>query len=549
MSIASTMSAQLRDVWTNGVYDNPVVAKELRTRMRGRKGFLVMGGYVLFLGVVLLISYYTMWIISANNVGGMQSLVNVKLGQKLFMALNWTQTILLAIIIPSLTSGALTLELEKKTIEMLVLTRLTPGTVILGKHLTGMLYSLILLMCSLPLSGICLMFGGISPAEVFITYVLLIAWTFLLSAVGVFWSSLFNRTAAAVLMTYGASMGYALSTAGSGAGMLQSLWSYSHTTDINALSLLNPGWAPWGAMLKANVCGLAVPLYLPPLVQHFSYGAALLFIAAMHVKYLKAEKALPARVLLIVGSLFTTWLMLGDGSYTHGMGASGLKTAITITAVSLFVTFGHLAPLLASGTMPVRQGLLTVASFLDPRKMFKSDLSGAFCFILLWVLLEFAVFGITLPWAAAAAHVKVTAATWASAYKIGAVVLTVVAAMAAVSIFASSVVKLRRNAVAITILLIILMFAGYGLILANHNWAVASHGRSANPVWQLAALWPVTPIIVEDGGWQANMPVLWWPPRMSWLVVSSAYALLTMALLLAAPKMARKFGGVQEEQY
>lgn len=546
MSIASTMSAQLRDVWTNGVYDNPVVAKELRTRMRGRKGFLVMGGYVLFLGIVLLISYYTMWIISANNLGGMQSLVNVKLGQKLFMSLNWTQTILLAIIIPSLTSGALTLELEKKTIEMLVLTRLTPGSVILGKHLSGMLYSLILLMCSLPLSGICLMFGGISPAEVFVTYLMLIAWAFLLAAVGVFWSSLFNKTAAAVLMAYGTCVGYALSTAAGGAGMLQSLW-YGAATDVNSMAMLNPGWAPWGALMKATVCGLGVPLYLPPLIQHFAYGAAMLFIAAMHVRYLRAEKALPARVLLIIGSLFSTWLMMGDKSYTSGMGFGSVQVILTIAASSLFITFGHLTPLFATGPMPAGEQRFTVASFLRPRRMFKSDLSGAFCFIVLWVLLEFAVIWITMRWSVAATHLKVNAAAWASAGRIAAVIFTVVAAMTAVGIFSSAVVKLRRNAVAITVLVTILIFAGYGIILANYHWARYSHGRG--PIWQLAAFWPVTPIVVESGGWNAEMPRLWWPKRISWAVVSSAYAMITLALLLATPKMARKFGGVRDEQY
>lgn len=545
MSIATTVSTQLRNVWTTGVRDNPVVAKELRTRMRDRKGFLVMGGYVLLLGIVLLIAYYTMWIVSANSLSGSQSLVNSKLGQKLFMVLNWTQTILLALIIPSLTSGALTLELEKKTIEMLALTRLTPGSVVLGKHLTGMLYSMILLMCSLPLSGMCLMFGGISPAEVLVTYLLLIAWAFILSALGVFWSSLFNRTAAAVLMTYCSVVGYMLSTAGSGAALLESLW-YGSGTNVNALAMLNPGWAPWGALIKASVCGIGLPLYVPPLFLHFVCGAALLFIAAMHVRYLRAEKALPARVLLIVASLFWTWLTVGDASYTRAMGYMAVGPIITIVAAMLFVTFGHVGPIFGTGPMPSREGRLNVLHFLDVRRMFKSDISGAFCFIMLWAVLEYLTFGITLHWSSAVSHAKITAATWASVGKIGLVVMTVVAAMAAVSIFASAVIKQRRNAVAVAVLVIILMFAGYGLILANFHFGIS---RAGSPVWQLAALWPVTPLIVESNDWTSSMPVLWWPKKLSWLVVSGVYGALTLALLLATPKMAEKFGGVQEEQY
>jgi ABC-type transport system involved in multi-copper enzyme maturation permease subunit len=542
MSIAATMSARMKDAWINGVRDNPVVAKELRTRMRGRKGFMVMGGYVLFLGIVLLISYYAMWIATATGYSG-QSLVNARLGLKLFMSLNWTQTVLLALIIPSLTSGALTLELEKKTIEMLVLTRLTPGTVVLGKHLTGIFYSLILLLCSLPLAGICLMFGGISPAEVFVTYLLLIAWTFILSATGVFWSSLFNRTAAAVLLTYGTCLGYLLATLGSGSIMVRAVWG--GYADVNAMALLNPGWAPWGALLKATVCGLKVPIYLPPLIQHFIYGSALLFIATMHVKYLRAEKALPARILLICASLLGTWLTVGDASYARSVGSMGIPALVSTNAGGLFVLFGILAPIFATGRMPLerRSGLV---SLLDPRKMFKSDLGGAFCFILLWVILEYLAFIFTLKWSVSSAHAKMTAAQWVSLYKIGVMCVSVVAAMASISIFASAVLKLRRNAVAVAIVSIIMMFAGYALILANYNFGASEPG---GPVWQLAAFWPVTPLIVEAKGWTQSMPVLWWPKELSWMLVSGFYGALSLVLLFAAPKLAKKFGGVQEEQY
>lgn len=544
MSIAATVSMQLKDVWANGVRDNPVVAKELRTRMRGRKGFLVMGGYVLFLGVVLLISYYAMWIASATGYSG-QSLVNARLGQKLFMSLNWTQTVLLALIIPSLTSGALTLELEKKTIEMLVLTRLSPGNVVLGKLLSAMLYSLILLMCSLPLSGICLMFGGISPAEVFVTYLLLIAWTFVLAAMGVFWSSLFNRTAAAVLLTYGSALGYLLSTLGSGAAMLQSMWSGGGA--VNAMALMNPGWAPWGPLMTATVCGLKIPIYLPPLIQHSLYGAALLFIATMHVKYLRAEKALPARILLIASALFTTWITFGDPTYMGAMGhMGGMNTLVTMSAASMFIMFAHVAPIFATGRMPAQEGKPSMMSLLDPRKMFKSEMSGAFCFVLMWAILQYVLFGLTLRWSVGVTHTHMTHANWLSVYKIGAVCVTVIAAMAAISIFASAVVKLRRNAVVVAVVAIIMMFAGYAIVLANYNFGLS---RASGVIWQLAAFWPVTPLLVEAKAWTSTMPKLWWPKELSWMLVSGFYIALTLALLAAAPWVARKFGGVQEEQY
>jgi hypothetical protein len=293
--------------------------------------------------------------------------------------------------------------------------------------------------------------------------------------------------------------------------------------------------------MKATVCGIGVPIFLPPVIEYFVLGSAMLFVATMHVKYLRAEKALPARVLLIIGLLFFVWLTYGDSSYTVTS-----KDLVTWMAATLFILAGLHVPLLATGPMPSRGDKLSISSFLEPSRAFKSDLAGAFCFVMLAAVLACVTFGITLHWSSTVSHMRMSPGEWPGIVKVGISALAVVAAMAAVSIFASAVVKLRRNAAVVAFLAIIMMFAGYGLVLANYNHGLSDPG---NPVWQLAAFWPVTPLITTGNGWHSTMPVLWWPKETSWLLVSGIYGAITLALLHAAPKFARKYGGVEEEQY
>lgn len=220
MSIGSTIQTKLKETVASSVYDNPVVVKEFRTRMRGWKAFIVMGIYVLLLSVCVFIHYINIADTSAFAQGNHMPLGNMRVGARLFSTIVWTQTILLMFILPALTSGALTHELERKTIEMLALTRLSAGKIVLGKHLSGFLYALMLLACSLPLASMCLMFGGLSPAEVAVTYALLATFSFMFTAIGVYWSSIFKNTASAGVCSYGISLGYVFLTAILGAALM-----------------------------------------------------------------------------------------------------------------------------------------------------------------------------------------------------------------------------------------------------------------------------------------------------------------------------------------
>src|SRR5438105_3658601 len=132
--------------------DNPVLVKELRVRMRGARAYWILTGYLLFLSFILFIRY-TFWWNEAQARGGMSA--GSKIGQEFFTTIAMVQAFLVAFITPAVTSGAITIEREQRTMEMLEMTRLARGSIVAGKLVSAVSFIALLLISSLPLTSIC----------------------------------------------------------------------------------------------------------------------------------------------------------------------------------------------------------------------------------------------------------------------------------------------------------------------------------------------------------------------------------------------------------
>lgn len=544
MSVVTKVRNRLTDMFVESIYDNPIVARECRTRLRGMKGFGVMGGYVLLVGAILFIAFLSM-----SDSG--QSIVNQHLGRDLFQVLMWTQTILLALIVPSISSGMLTQEIEKRTFELLVLTRLTAGKIAVGKQFSAFLFSLILIMCSLPLAGICLMLGGVSPVEIIVVYFLLMAWTFVFACIGVFWSSLFNRTATAALMTYATCGFYTLFTVGFGARNVVSYGSSS--MDLNVLAGLNPAAAAMSTFAKAAVCNIHLPISLIAFVLHAAIGILLMLVASTHIRFHRVNRALPIRLLLlaITGSL--VWLIIGNGRamgmfyssnwFSYVTGASTFILVALMAGAGIFVT-GE------SNKKPAGSILLKSLSF---RKILTNSIYGGIPFMLIWGVLLMLILGATSYVAANPASIPTpgpglygssSGSTGNAAFilnypQLCIAIIAMVFGTSCIAFLLSSFVPSRIGAAALTMVFVVFAFAGYGIILSCYQFGGAS--QSGSPLMQLAAFWPMTPIIAISGDWSNSMPQLWWNACDSWAVTSFVYLTMgAIALLLASTVISKR---------
>ncbi len=178
---------------------NPVIVKELRGRMRGWRSLIVLVLYLAVLSVVMLMIYS-----SARNVGRSYGApASAEVGRTLFYGLAIIQTVMVGLLTPAFTSSAITQEREQKTFELLVTTLLTSRSIILGKLGAALAYVALLIIAVAPLESLAFMFGGVSPEEIILSQVVMLAAALLFASIGIFWSSVVRTSVASSVLSYG----------------------------------------------------------------------------------------------------------------------------------------------------------------------------------------------------------------------------------------------------------------------------------------------------------------------------------------------------------
>src|SRR3954447_16478441 len=140
----------------------PIFSRELVTAPRRSQHFVYRGVY----GTALFVLMCTAWLVLA----GTQTIRSVgdmaKFGSILFFILAPLQLALLTFLAALRAASAVALEKDKKTLILLLMTRLTNHEVVLGKLLASLLDVIVMLITAAPIFMLLTLFGGISPAQV-----------------------------------------------------------------------------------------------------------------------------------------------------------------------------------------------------------------------------------------------------------------------------------------------------------------------------------------------------------------------------------------------
>jgi ABC-2 type transport system permease protein len=184
-----------------------IMVKELRSRMRGRRAFVVL---TVYLGLLALIAYGAYALVAPNarnqaafGLGG-PTFANASaiIGQTIFSVISIFQLILVCFIAPAFTAGQISMEREKQTLDLLISTPLRPGAIVVGKLLAALAFVGLMIVAAIPISAIVLMYGGASIDDIVRQQVVLLATALGFGAVGLFFSALLKRTQAATVLTY-----------------------------------------------------------------------------------------------------------------------------------------------------------------------------------------------------------------------------------------------------------------------------------------------------------------------------------------------------------
>ncbi len=185
------------------LWKNPVIVKEIRTRMRGSRAFWIVAIHLFLLTLVIGVVYLvlTSALTSSGNVQERRYL-----GKAIFGLLIGLELIMISFTAPALTAGMISSERERYTYDLLQVSLLPASRIVSGKFLSGLAFVFLLLLTSVPLQGPAFMIGGIAPVEIIVSTLILLVTAIAFCAAGIFFSSLYRRTLASTVTTYAISI-------------------------------------------------------------------------------------------------------------------------------------------------------------------------------------------------------------------------------------------------------------------------------------------------------------------------------------------------------
>jgi ABC-type transport system involved in multi-copper enzyme maturation permease subunit len=181
-----------------------VGSKELRGRMRGPRAFIAVTFYLVLLAGFAVMVYLLQQQSAAQQAawGGGNPYVSAQLGQAIFTVLLFLQVLLIVFLAPAATAGAISLEREKQTLDLLAATPVSTLAIVVGKLASALAFVVVLILASIPLTAIVFVFGGVAPEDILRGYVVLLVTALGFGSVGIFLSSLTRRTQSATILTY-----------------------------------------------------------------------------------------------------------------------------------------------------------------------------------------------------------------------------------------------------------------------------------------------------------------------------------------------------------
>jgi len=181
------------------IIDNPIIRKELKGRMRGRQGFIAIAAY---LGLMsFFISVFYLLLAADNGLSGDPGFLQT-VGKAIFSAVVLLELLALAFIGPALTSGAISSERERKTFDLLRASLLSARSIVFGKLGSAAAFLLLLIFTALPIQSLAFFLGGVGAAEIVISTLMLVVTALFFCALGLFFSSLSQRTLVSTVLSY-----------------------------------------------------------------------------------------------------------------------------------------------------------------------------------------------------------------------------------------------------------------------------------------------------------------------------------------------------------
>ncbi len=227
---------------------NPVYQKELRTNARSFKTYLIIFAFNGLLSLFGLLTLYLTFEYK-QGLGGSVQYSDVL---EIYTIITAVEFFLLMLVVPAVTAGSVSGERERQTLEILLTTKLTAGSIIRGKLLSSISMMLFLTFTSLPVMALVFTIGGITLRDMAEFLLLIIITAVYLGSIGIFFSVLFKKSTSATVGTFGSVLVLSFGTIGITMGIRFIMQMHLNNTLDKATSYVQADIGNWMLLLLVN---------------------------------------------------------------------------------------------------------------------------------------------------------------------------------------------------------------------------------------------------------------------------------------------------------
>ena len=173
---------------------NPILIKELKVRARSVHipiFVMVYNGVLALIGIFMLISSMDMLKVKGQLDYGQMN--------DMFLSIGMIQCIMVILVTLSISASSFSSEKERGTLDLLLMTPVSTLEVVNGKLLSCVLTVFLLAFSSLPVMLLGTIYGGTDLSDVLFLMLVLVILAFAVSARGILWSILFDKTSIAMV--------------------------------------------------------------------------------------------------------------------------------------------------------------------------------------------------------------------------------------------------------------------------------------------------------------------------------------------------------------
>jgi len=174
---------------------NPVLIREMKTTFRTWKTICAIAVYVF---IFTLVTGLALWAIVSNSYNGF----NPASAVELYWLMCGYQLVIIYIIVPAFTSGSISGERERQTLDLMLVTKMSTFEIIIGKLMSSLLVTIIMIISSIPVYATIFCYGGINFGGFAVNIIFSIINAIFVGSVSIFYSTLFKKSIIANIVTY-----------------------------------------------------------------------------------------------------------------------------------------------------------------------------------------------------------------------------------------------------------------------------------------------------------------------------------------------------------